>query len=127
MRAKFWWMLGVIVIVIGVCITAQTIVNTTLSTIDDMRLYAIKAVENGQTTEGEAMVTSMLSFISDHEPILEVFAPHDDLHDMMTELTKARVSLSINDLDDFTQAISLFYEVLNHIKTHEAIRLANIF
>ena len=111
---------------VGVCLFASIFVNDTLDCMIDMRHDAMTRVENVDNAEAEAIVVNMLSLINERSKVLEMLIQHDDLHDMVMQLTDAKVSLSINDMDDFEKALSLFYENLEHIRAHEKVSLSNI-
>lgn len=126
MKKRTIFILALLAVSVGICIFSLMFVNSTMDEMEDMRLEAINHMENGSKSDAEAVVTNMLSKISSRSKLLEMLIQHDDLHDMIMQLTDAKVSLSIDDIDDFKKAMSLFYENLEHIRAHERISLSNI-
>ncbi len=126
MKKRTIFILALLAVSVGICIFSLMFVNSTMDEMEEMRLEATKHMENGSKSDAEAVVTNMLSKISSRSKLLEMLIQHDDLHDMIMQLTDAKVSLSIDDIDDFKKAMSLFYENLEHIRAHERISLSNI-
>ncbi len=126
MKKRTIFILALLAVSVGICIFSLMFVNSTMDEMEEMRLEATKHMESGNKDDAEAVVTNMLSEISSRSKLLEMLIQHDDLHDMIMQLTDAKVSLSIDDIDDFKKAMSLFYENLEHIRAHERISLSNI-
>lgn len=126
MKKRTIFILALLAVSVGICIFSLMFVNSTMDEMEEMRLEAMNHMENGSKSDAEAVVTNMLSKISSRSKLLEMLIQHDDLHDMIMQLTDAKVSLSIDDIDDFKKAMSLFYENLEHIRAHERISLSNI-
>lgn len=126
MKARIILVISMFILSIAMCLFSMLFVRNTMDNLDHNRIRVVMYVEQGHREEGDALLTSMLTYVSARQALLEILTPHDDLHEMVTQLTDARVSLSINDMDDFKQAIMLFQEYVEHIRTHEALTLSNI-
>lgn len=126
MKIRIWVVASMLVLSVAISAFSMIFVNSVMDDLDARRIEAIMNVENGMTDEAIAGITAMLTTIEEKNPVLEILTPHDDLHDMLTQLVEAKVSLTIGDMDDFDQKISLFRENLEHIRSHEALTLSNI-
>ena len=126
MKARIWVVVTMLVLSIAISAVSMIFVNSVMDSLDSARIEAVLNVENGNTDEAIAKITAMLTEIEEKNPILEILTPHDDLHDMLTQLVEAKVSLTIGDMDDFDQKISLFRENVEHIRSHEALTISNI-
>lgn len=126
MKARIWVVVTMLVLSVAISAVSTIFVNSVMDSLDSARIEAVLTVENGNTDEAIAKITAMLTEIEEKNPILEILTPHDDLHDMLTQLVEAKVSLTIGDMDDFDQKIALFRENLEHIRSHEALTLSNI-
>ena len=126
MKIRIWVVASMLVLSVAISAFSMIFVNSVMDDLDARRIEAVMNVENGMTDEAIAGITAMLTTIEEKNPVLEILTPHDDLHDMLTQLVEAKVSLTIGDMDDFDQKISLFRENLEHIRSHEALTLSNI-
>ena len=126
MKIRIWVVASMLVLSVAISAFSMIFVNSVMDDLDARRIEAVMNVENGMTDEAIAGITAMLTMIEEKNPVLEILTPHDDLHDMLTQLVEAKVSLTIGDMDDFDQKISLFRENLEHIRSHEALTLSNI-
>ncbi len=126
MKTRLIFVLALLIASSAVCVCSLLFVNGTMDEMEKMRIEAMNHTENGNREDAEAVVSNMLTLISSRSKVLEMLIQHNDLHDMVMQLTDAKVSLSIDDMDDFEKAMSLFFENLEHIRAHEKISLSNI-
>lgn len=122
-----WLTIIIFALALGVCVCSYTLVKRTMGEMDDMRVEVLMLAENAEYERAEAGITAMLTKIKQKSKVLEMLTPHEDLHTLIMQLTDAKVSLSIRDMDDFDKAMSLFKEYLDHINSHEALTISNIF
>ena len=126
MKTRIWVVVSMLVLSVAISAFSMIFVNSVMDDLDARRIEAVMNAESGKTADAIAGITAMLTTIEEKNAILEILTPHDDLHDMLTQLVEAKVSLSIGDMDDFDQKISLFRENIEHIRSHEALTLSNI-
>ena len=111
---------------LALCLFSLFYVRSSMAALAELRLTLEEQTDAGQTDEAQATIARMLNEIQAHGRWLEVLAPHDDLHEMRMQLTEAGTCLSIGDDDGYREAIRLFNELLDHLKTHEEPSLSNI-
>lgn len=127
MKTRLITTIIILIVSIGLCTFSLFYVESVTDELDDMRLSALEFAEAERLSEAEAVLTNMLEYTKRKSPLLEMLTPHDDLHEMVMQLTDAKVSLTIQDMDDFDKAFALFQENLEHIREHEQLALSNIF
>lgn len=111
---------------LALCLFSLFYVRGTTAELAALRLTLEEQADAGQTDEAQATIARMLNEIQARGRWLEILAPHDDLHEMRMQLTEAGTCLSIGDDDGYREAIRLFNELLDHLKTHEEPSLSNI-
>lgn len=112
---------------LALCLFSLFYVRGAMTELAALRLTLEEQADAGRTDEAQATIARMLNELETHGRWLEVLAPHDDLHEMRMQLTEAGTCLSIGDDDGYREAIRLFNELLEHLKTHEEPSLSNIF
>ncbi len=111
---------------LALCLFSLFYVHSAMNELTALRLTLEEQADAGQTDEAQATLARMLNEIQSRGHWLEMLAPHDDLHEMRMQLTEAGTCLSIGDDDGYREAIRLFGELLDHLKTHEEPSLSNI-
>ena len=126
MRSRLIVVISMLVFSVLLCLTSMLYVYNVMDRADEMRLKIILLAEQKRYDEAEVELVDALTYITNVSPILEVLTPHEDLHELTNQLTDARVSLAIRDMDDFRKAVVLFRQNIEHIRAHEALSLSNI-
>ena len=115
------------VLAVTVCVFSNFYVTKSMKTLNRMRNEAIKHSEKHDFEKALSKTEEMIAFIEKRSTVLEMLTPHEDLHDLIIALNDAHISLEIEDMDDYTKAISLFEENINHLIAHESISVNNVF
>lgn len=127
MRQRLLIVILMTVFSLALCLFSLFYVRSAMAELAALRLTLEEQADAGKTDEAQATIAQMLNEIQAHGRWLEVLAPHNDLHEMRMQLTEAGTCLSIGDEDGYREAIRLFNELLDHLKTHEEPSLSNIF
>ncbi len=127
MRQRLLIVILMTVFSLALCLFSLFYVRSAMAELAALRLTLEEQADAGKTDEAQATIAQMLNEIQAHGRWLEVLAPHNDLHEMRMQLTEAGTCLSIGDKDGYREAIRLFNELLDHLKTHEEPSLSNIF
>lgn len=126
MRQRLLIVVLMTVFSLALCLFSLFYVRSAMEELAVLRLTLEEQADADMRDEAQATIAQMLNVIQARGRWLEVLAPHDDLHEMRMQLTEAGTCLSIGDDDGYREAIRLFGELLEHLKTHEEPSLSNI-
>ena len=120
-------MIVVLALSLGIALASSLIMRHVALEIEDMRTDVIALVENNDADGAAVRVTQMADMWKKHEPMLEMIAPHETLHDVTCLIVEADANLSARDLDDFNRSMKLLGIAIEHLFIEEQFRLENIF
>lgn len=126
MKARIIVVISMLLISVSVCLISMLYVRSAMNEMEDMRIQTVLAVEEGRKEDALVLLTDMISLLDERSRILECLTPHEDLHNLVIELTTAKKSLMIGDMDDYKQSVMLIQEFSEHIRDHESLTLSNI-
>lgn len=126
MRSTFWAMTVVLILSVALCLFAR---NAQLELVEDltrMNDQAREMIWNGDLAGALALSEDMMRRFDHRREVLEMVSSHDDLHGTHQQLVDAWVALKCEDKDDACQALAQLSEMLEHLRNHEQITLANL-
>lgn len=126
MKTRLIVVISMLALSVSVCLFSLFYVRSTMNKMEDMRVQAVLAAEEERKEDALVLLTDIISMLKERSRVLECLTPHEDLHNLVIELTTAKKSLMIGDMDDFKQSILLIQELSEHIQDHENLTLSNI-
>ena len=126
MRRTLVAMSAVLAVSLAVCF-ASLYMHTHV--IEEMGGLCTEAIENVRSDDLAVAVYKtgqMLELFRHNNLMLELVAPHDDLHEALACLRDAAVALECEDMDDAYQSLVSLHDMLEHLHEHEAFSLANL-
>ena len=119
--------LAVLLGALAVCALAQAALNRTVAEADGLRRGAIQAAEGGDAARAGALVSELAGLWHEREPLMQMLASHDALHDVCAAIAEAGICLRCGDHDDFLRTMSNVELGLSHLRDEQAIRWSNLY
>lgn len=126
MKKRLIALLLVALLSAGVCVGSVAFIHRTVDEMDVRRLGVLEALEAGDVHGAFSGLSEMALLWQAREPLLEMLAVHDLLHEISGLMIEADANLSIGDTDDFYRSMALLGEALAHLVKDERLTLSNI-
>ena len=126
MRSTFWAMVTVLALSVVLCLFARHAQLNLVEDLTKMNDQAREMIWNEDFAGALALSEKMMRRFDHRRDVLEMVSSHDDLHDTHQHLVDAWVALKCEDKDDACQALAQLSEMLEHLRNHEQITLANL-
>jgi len=126
MRRMFVSMCTVLAASLGICIVAMMIQFRVLGVLDEGCKVAIEYVKQDNNAGAMSKVREIKMTLDDRGAFMELIASHDHVHEAVSAVNEARVALECEDIDDAYQALETLLGILEHMRDHETLSLANI-
>ena len=126
MKRTFVTMCIVLVLALGICVVSMQAQFRVLDRLDSGCGDAIKAVLNEDISAAMEHVHRMNSELEGKMWFMEFVASHDQLHEAVSSIVEAQVALECGDMDDAYQALAGLQGILEHLREHETLSMANI-
>lgn len=130
MNRRYIYIILIIVILIGVCITEQVLVNGYLSTMETKITEIVEYVgdtETIDTPEIYDMVVELETEWDSYEGILCFLVNLKDIEDIGIELTKMKIYIVENSATEFKASLSLLLYYIDGYYNLMGISFENIF
>lgn len=126
MRATFISMCAVLAVSLALCGVSMYMHFTAIDELNALCEGALKCVRNADVEGAEQQVKALRASFDDTSKALEMLSDHDELHEILSCIVDAYVALECEDMDDAYQALARMQGVLEHLRDHERISLANL-
>lgn len=127
---KFFVILFVFLLLIGVSVWEQITVNKYLDDIQNKTLAIINIttnVENIQTQEIIKKVDELEKTWKDYESVLCLIANHKDMRDLCVEIQRLRGNIEVNQFEDFTASLKIIYHLAQDYHYLMGVSWQNVF
>lgn len=111
---------------LGVCVGSMVLIRHTAGEIEAMRMEAVDLMERGDDEGAAAKLVEMADMWAKHEPLLELVAEHEALHEVRNLLVEADANLAAGDHDDLNRSMKLLGLALEHLFGEEELRIGNV-
>lgn len=130
MNKRFYYIIGIMIALLCVCVWEQISVQTYFGKIEEKIYHVIevsKDKENINTTEIYDLVVDLEKDWSDYEATLCFMVNLKDVEDLGVELTKAKVYIIENNIVEFNASLSLMLFYIDGYYNLMGISLENVF
>lgn len=127
MKRALGLMLAVLFLAVAVCVGASGFLCATIDEARYLHNEAVRWVENGDVDRAAALMVEMATLWRKREPVLEMLASHDSIHEVKIGIIEAQICLECDDHDDFLRTISITGEALDHMRAVEALSFSNLY
>lgn len=127
MRATFISMCAVLIASLALCGVSMYLHFTVIDDMDAICEDALKCVRDDDVEGAKQQVKALRESFDDTSTMLELLSDHDELHEILNCIVDARVALECEDVDDAYQALARMQGVLEHLRDHESMSLANLY
>ena len=130
MNKRFYYILILVVILAGVCITEQVLVSNYLHTMEVRIQTVVEYVENAQSINSQELYDEIVDIEetwNGYEATLCFFVNLKDIEDVGIELTKMKVYIVENAVDDFKASLALVLYYIDGYYNVMGISFENIF
>jgi len=110
----------------GVCAFALIRMDQVTDEMEEMRMMVMDLAEAGDIEGAKAGLGQMAGAWSRHEQVMEMLAPHEQLHEITVLIIEGDANLTAGDRDDFNRSMALLGEAVNHLREEEQLKLTNI-
>ena len=110
-----------------ICTFSLIIVKSTAQEVDLLRTEAIVSIKNGQTEAALEKIITLEKFWEERSRVLEMLIAHDDVHEIATSISDARVCLEVEDIDDFLRTAEQLKASVGHINSVQNISFGNLY
>lgn len=110
-----------------ICTFSLVTVKNTVQEVELLRTEAIVSVKNGQTEAALEKIITLEKFWEERSRVLEMLIAHDDVHEIATFISDARVCLEVEDIDDFLRTAEQLKAAVGHINSVQNISFGNLY
>ena len=107
-------------------VTALIRMDQVTDEMEEMRMMVMDLAEAGDIEGAKAELGQMAGAWSRHEQVMEMLAPHEQLHEITVLIIEGDANLTAGDRDDFNRSMALLGEAVNHLREEEQLKLTNI-
>lgn len=126
MKGTLISMLAVAALVGAVCVFSLLMIGHVAGEMEEMRVSVLDRIDAGDREGAREELGRMKEMWGRHEDVLAVLASHDDLHEITELIIESAAHLDAGDPDDFTRAMALLGEAIEHLHREEKPSLSNI-
>lgn len=126
MKSRWIALILVAALSVGACAASAAFIRRTAGEMDRRRLAILETLESGEQGGAFDGLSEMAAWWKSREPLLEMLATHDLLHEIAGLIVEADANLGIGDTDDFYRSMALLGEALAHLVKDERLTLSNI-
>ncbi len=119
-------MLIVLALSVCICIVDVLLIGHVTDEIDVMRVDVLRMVEADDSEGAKVQLAQLAEMWERHESMLEIIAPHEDLHRITELIIEGDANLEAGDHDDFNRSMALLGEAIHHLYEEERLTLSNV-
>ena len=118
--------LCVLIAVAALCTASLYFIHSTTDTSETLRMQSLERSDAGDEDGAKEYLMKLAVLWRKSKPLLETMVDHTSIHDVVSYITDARISLERGFLDDYYKAMALMGEAVEHIRSHEGVSWANL-
>ncbi len=110
-----------------ICTFSLVTVKNTVQEVELLRTEAIASVNGEQPEAALKKIITLEEFWKKRSRVLEMLIAHDDVHEIATFISDARVCLEVEDIDDFLRTAEQLKAAVEHITSVQNVSLGNLY
>ena len=110
-----------------VCFLSLQFIKSTALEVEQLRLQTVADVRADRPESALEDIRALEKYWENRSRTLELLIPHDDLHEIASYISDARICLEVEDIDDFLRSSEQLKAAVGHISSIQAISIGNIY